>query len=76
MPPPPFAAMAIEPAPANIVAQRRAMLLALPLSDEPPTSEEDAMWEAIEDEVQAGARGHTTEEIHALLERMRRDQGE
>lgn len=58
------------------VAERRAMLLAIPPSAEPPTPEEDALWEEIEAEVRAGTRGHTTAQLLARVDQMRRDAGE
>lgn len=61
---------------AAAVAERRAMLLAIPPAAEPPTPEEDAIWQEIDAEVRAGARGYTTEQMLARVEQMRHDAGE
>jgi hypothetical protein len=50
------------------------MLLALPLSDEPATEEEMAIFAQAEADVRAGRRGHTTDEMLAVVERMRHDE--
>ncbi|MFO0586298.1 MAG: hypothetical protein U0441_02100 [Polyangiaceae bacterium] len=68
------AARKFEPIPSE---ERLAALMALPLRSEPPTEEEDAIFEEIEAELHSsGAGRHTPEEICATIEQMRRDQGE
>jgi len=61
---------------ASDVEARRAALLALPLSDEPETAEESAIFEQAAADVDAWRRGHSTEEILETIEQMRRDHGE
>lgn len=60
---------------AAAVAERRAMLLALPLSGDPPSPEEDAIFEEAERFARSGQQGHTTEEMLALLDEMRASAG-
>jgi hypothetical protein len=54
-------------------AERLAMLRALPVSPEPPTDEELAMFEQLEADVREGRRGRgpTTAEIWETIEQMR-----
>lgn len=72
------AALKLEPPPDIDAAERLAMLRALPLSPEPLTDEEIAMFEQLEADVREGRRGGgpTTAEILETLEQMRRDAGE
>lgn len=70
------AARKLDPSVDPAVARRRAMLLALPVADEPPTPEEDAIWDDIELELRSGVGGHTTEEMLARVDQMRRDASE
>lgn len=57
-------------------AERLAAILALPLRAEPETAEESAIFDQAEQDMRAGRRGHTTEEILAAIEQSRRNQGE
>ena len=66
----------LDPAPTPVAAERLAALLSLPLSDEPLTDEEREAFEQGERFLASGQRGHTTEEIQALIEQMRRDAAE
>jgi hypothetical protein len=71
------AALKLDPARTYTADERLAMLRALPVSDEPPTPEEDALFEEIESEVRAGVGGGvTTDEIIATIDQMRDDAAE
>lgn len=70
------AALKLDPPPSPEAAARLRALRELPLSDEPPTAEEIAIFDQLEADVRAGKRGHTTEEILEDLEQMRRDERE
>lgn len=59
--------------PTSAAAERLAALTALPLRAEPPTEQEDAIFEQMEAEMRAGVRGHSTEEIRQAIEQMPRD---
>lgn len=66
------AALKLDPARTYTADERLAMLRALPVSDEPPTPEEHALFAEIESEVHAGVGGGvTTDEIMATIDRMR-----
>jgi hypothetical protein len=69
------AARKLDPPRAYTPEDRLAMLRVLPVSDEPPTAEEDGLFDEIETEVRSGAAGGVSmEEITATIEQMRRDQ--
>jgi hypothetical protein len=51
---------------------RLAAILALPLREEPPTPEEDAIFEQMEADIAAGRGGVSTEEMLATLDETRR----
>jgi hypothetical protein len=71
------AALKLRPPRTYTPDERLAMLRALPMSDEPQTPEEDALFEEIEAEVRAGVGGGvTTEEIMTTIEQMRHDAAE
>ncbi len=67
------AALKVDPAQTPEVAARLGSLMALPLSDEPLTAEEEAIFEEGERFLASGQRAHTTEEILAVLDQMRLD---
>lgn len=56
--------------------ERRAAILALPLRAEPETDEERAIFEQAEEDIRAGRRGHSTEEMLAAIEKHRLSSGE
>ncbi len=64
-----------EPA-RNLADERLAAILALPLSEEPETDEERAIFEQAEADMRAGVKGYTSEEILETIAQMRCDQGE
>ncbi len=51
-------------------------VLAAPLADEPETEEEREAIAAIKADIAADRRGHTPDDVQAIIEQMRRDQGE
>jgi hypothetical protein len=57
-------------------AARLARLRALPLSDEPLTAEEEAIFEEGDRRRAAGEPSFTTEQVLALIHEMQRDAGE
>lgn len=70
------AARKLDP-PADPPEARLARLRALPVSEDPYSPEDDAIFEEMEAQVRAGrAGGVTTEEILATLDEMRRDAAE
>ncbi|MEZ4297259.1 MAG: hypothetical protein R3B70_20010 [Polyangiaceae bacterium] len=64
-------------APASLeAANRRAVLLALPVSDEPMTDEEEALFEKLESFVRSGQRGLPHADVAAMLESRRGEEDE
>ena len=51
-------------------------VLAAPLSHEPETDEEREAIAAIQADIAAGRRGRSSEDVRALIEEMRHEQGE
>ncbi|MFO0592366.1 MAG: hypothetical protein U0441_32775 [Polyangiaceae bacterium] len=60
----------------NVTNPVWAAVLAAPLAEEPETEEEREAIAAIKADIAAGRRGHTVEDVHAVIEQMKRDQGE
>ena len=76
MPPSPAAAAPIVASSSDAAAERLAMLLALPVSDEPLTDEEREALEEGERFLRSGQRGRSSEEMLTRIDQMRRDAGE
>lgn len=70
------AALKLHPTLDQKVLERRAMLVALPLRDEPESEEERAMFEEAERAIAAGDHGIPDGEAREMLEQMRRTAAE